>query len=87
MVYLVKAKIKPYHPKTKEVNFKPVIVQGVFVPTGEVSHKNNDKIREQCKAFLLKNIKLDNPDLEFKMTLTINGYDNKFTLHEDRVNE
>lgn len=85
MVYLVKAKIKPHHPKMKEVIFKPVMKQGVFVPTGEVSHKNHTKIKEQCNEFLLKNLHRDHPDLEFKITFTINGYDNTFTLIEDKV--
>lgn len=83
-VYLVKTKVQPKDENDTSMSFKPLILNGCFIPKGKKT--NRVKIEEQCKAFLLKNFKMDNPELTFEfVSFKFERYNNSFTIKEDSI--
>ncbi|MCT4590540.1 MAG: hypothetical protein N4A71_22120 [Carboxylicivirga sp.] len=81
-VYLIKTKIQP-KADDPNMNFKPLVMSGVFVPKGKQTART--KIEEQCKAFLTKHLKNDNPELTFDfVSFKAERYNTSFTVQEDK---
>lgn len=85
MIYLIKTRVEPKSPDDPNVNFKHVTFEGTFIPKVQSKRVMKQKIEDQCKDFLLKNLKRDNPELLFTFkSFNITRYKNDFTLIEDK---
>ncbi len=83
MFYIVKIKITPRDPKNPLDEYKSRIFKGEYVSKGKQAKK--EKIEEQVKAFLFKNVTAQDPDMEFDIkVLNIDRYNRKFIVVEDK---
>jgi hypothetical protein len=82
MIYLVLATIQPKHPKDKNIHFKQLKYQGIYV--SKKSRAMKEKIEKECTDYLLKNLKNDNPEINFEFkNFKIDRYNSRFTLNEE----
>ncbi|MBS2100417.1 hypothetical protein [Carboxylicivirga linearis] len=59
-------------------------MSGVFVPKGMKAIQS--KIEEQCKAYLLNNLKKEHPELTFDfVSFKAERYNTSFTVQEDSI--
>ncbi len=80
-MYLVKAYIEP---KQSNARFKPVVMKGVFIPKKGSNTTELQKIKKQCRDFLLTHLKADHPQMDFKFkSIVVTWYEEKFTVVED----
>lgn len=85
MIYLVKVTIEPKDPKEPNVKFKHVKFEGAFIPDQKKQRVQKQIIEDKCKAFLLKHLNADNPELTFTfLRFDIQRYKNDFTVNDNK---
>ncbi len=84
MIYLVKVTIQPTSSEDPQLTFKKLVIEGVYIPVEGKRKTLSVKIEEQCKAFILGNLKRDSPELEFEFKhFNIRRYNNQFTINDN----
>lgn len=83
MNYLVKVKVTPSDPNDPNAQYKSKFFTGQFVPKGKRAKR--DKIEDQVKAYLLKNLKTQDPEMTFDVKIMkVDGFNNSFVVVEDK---